>query len=99
IRDTQVTRRIDRALAVLRRNNDQCTLVNPVTLEGRHHGADGSVGEFDLALQGWRGSADGIQIAASEAELLLDELLPNADHLEVHPQEGRPGSFTLAVVR
>src|SRR5271169_6108318 len=76
---------IDRRLAVLRGDDDGGLMQEALILERGNHLADGTVHEFDLAKHGWCRSACGVGVTAIDS--LFDELLPDADGLEVHPKD------------
>ncbi len=89
---------VDRALTVLGRNDDQCRLVEPILLERFYHVPDGYIGELDFTEQRLARRADIVEIAALHRDRLFDELLADADHLEVHSEHAWNRPAILAAV-
>ena len=90
VRDPQVARRINRALAVLGRDDDQRGVPESLALQFGNHLADGKIHELDFTEQSLRRRSLRVKIAAENfrAERLLDQLFSHADCLEVHSEDG-----------
>ncbi len=72
---------VDRRLPVLGRDDDGGRTEKTVILERLDHLPDRGIDEFDLAQHAGGGSARGVGVTSLDA---LDQLLPNADGLEIH---------------
>src|SRR5450631_3764332 len=79
-------------------NDDQRRFIQTVIPERIRKLADGGVDEFDFAKQGCRGRSRCIEVSAGYVAALLNELLANADRLEVHAEEGGHLASTAAEV-
>ncbi len=77
---------------------DRGILVEPAFLELGYEFADRCVGELDFVDQsrGWR--AGGVEIATCFADALLDKLLADAHHLEIHAEDIRHPPRRRAIV-
>ena len=89
--------RIDRGLAMLGRDNDGGRFKETLIFQSHHHLADGVVRELDLIQHIGGGIARGIRITTLHA--VLDQLLADADCLEVHPENHRYRGFAATQVR
>src|SRR4029077_5109635 len=98
-RYAQIAGGIDGRLAVLRGYDDESGVEQALGFEVRDPRADGGINVFHFAEKGWRGRADGVQIAARQAQRVLNKLLPDADGLEIHAEDGGYGRAPRAVVR
>ena len=72
---------------MLGRDDDQGRLIEPALFELGDHFADRAVGELDLVQQRRGRGADIVQIATGCADALFDQLLPDTDRLEIHPED------------
>ncbi len=57
--------------------------------------ADRGVDELDLVDAGWSVGVPSASMIAALAEVLFDQLLADADHLEVHAEDVRHGRDSL----
>src|SRR5580698_9639133 len=89
---------IDGRLAMLGRDDDGGRLEEVLILKCTDHLADGRIDEFDFGRHAGSRIARGIRIPALDA--VLDQLLPNAYGLKVHPKNRgnrRPASAKVGL--
>ncbi len=90
--------RIDGALAVLGRDDDQRGVVQAIFLKLFDHLADRSIHKLDLSQQQLTGRACSIQIPTA-AYALFNQLLAHADRLEVHAEQvGHASAMSVVVL-
>src|SRR6202035_3120706 len=87
---------VDRRLAVLGGDDDGGRTEKTLILERLDHLPDRRIHEFDLIPHAGRRISCGIGVAALDGA--YDQLLPDADRLEVHAQDYGYGSFPGAEV-
>src|SRR5260370_28861040 len=90
---------IDRRLAVLGSDHDQGPVVKTFCLQLADECPNRGVDEFEFVQQRLGGRASGIQISARHVVAFLNELLPDANSLEVHAEDsGNLGLLGAKVV-
>src|SRR6266568_8508402 len=96
--------RVNRRLPVLRGDNDGGRIQKTLVLESSDHLPDRRIHELDFGQHLGSGGTLGILITAgvcvgADSGFGLNQLLTNADRLEVHAEDRRDRSPTCAEVR